>query len=197
MTPKQIAAYCSSLPAATKVVQWEGVQVFKVGGKMFCLIAPRDHSVGRVCFKCPPEHYEALSHSPGFRPAPYLARAKWVSVDAPKSLTDGEMKAYLKRAHAVIAAGLSKKKQKESICFGVMAPPYTAPELRAMVGHDRLEAGQARQAPAQSSGARPIAGSDSAMVHGRRFRRGRDADPAGGARRRGSSHGLRHGLGTA
>ena len=48
MTPKQIDAFCGKLPAATRTVQWEGVIVFKVGGKMFCLIAPPDHSVGRV-----------------------------------------------------------------------------------------------------------------------------------------------------
>src|SRR6185369_6461265 len=100
MTPKQIDAFCGKLPAATRTVQWEGVIVFKVGGKMFCLIAPEDHSVGRISFKSAPEHYEALSRSPGFRPAPYLARAKWVSVDDPSSLTDREMKAYLRRAHA-------------------------------------------------------------------------------------------------
>ena len=87
--------------------------MFKVGGKMFCLIAPEDHSVGRISFKSAPEHYDALSRSPGFRPAPYLARAKWVSVDDPAALTDAEMKAYLRRAHAVIATALPKKKQKE------------------------------------------------------------------------------------
>jgi len=111
MTPKQIDRFYASLPAATRTVQWEGVIVFKVGGKMFCLIAPRDHSVGRICFKCPPEHYEALSHSPGFRPAPYLARAKWVALDDPRTLTAAETRAYIKRAHAVIAAALPKKKQ--------------------------------------------------------------------------------------
>ncbi|WP_428658575.1 MmcQ/YjbR family DNA-binding protein [Reyranella sp.] len=113
MTPKQIDRFCASLPAATRIVQWEGVIVFKVGGKMFCLIAPEDHSIGRISFKSAPEHYDALSRSPGFRPAPYLARAKWVSVDDPKALTDAEMKAYVRRAHAVIAAALSKKKRKE------------------------------------------------------------------------------------
>ena len=45
MTPKQIDAFCATLPAATRTVQWEGVVVFKVGGKMFCLIAPPD--IGR------------------------------------------------------------------------------------------------------------------------------------------------------
>ena len=76
MTPKQIDAFCGKLPAATRTVQWEGVIVFKVGGKMFCLIAPEDHSVGRISFKSAPEHYDALSRSPGFRPAPYLARSR-------------------------------------------------------------------------------------------------------------------------
>ncbi len=113
MSPRQIAAYCLTLPHATRIVQWEGVQVFKVGGKMFCLIAPEDHSVGRICFKSAPEYYDALSHAPGFRPAPYLARAKWVAVDDPAVLTSREMKAYIKRAHSVIAAALPKKKQKE------------------------------------------------------------------------------------
>jgi predicted DNA-binding protein (MmcQ/YjbR family) len=113
MTPRQIDAYCGKLPAAKRSVQWEGVIVFKVGGKMFCLIAPEDHSVGRISFKSAPEHYDALSRSPGFRPAPYLARAKWVSVDDPNALTDVEMKAYLRRAHAVIAAALPRKKQAE------------------------------------------------------------------------------------
>jgi predicted DNA-binding protein (MmcQ/YjbR family) len=113
MTPRQIDAFCCSLPAATRTVQWEGVIVFKVGGKMFCLIAPPDHSIGRVCFKCPPEHYEALSRAQGFRPAPYLARAKWVALDNPGILKPAETRAYIRRAHAVIATALPRKKRVE------------------------------------------------------------------------------------
>ncbi|HEX7922162.1 MAG TPA: hypothetical protein VF583_14475, partial [Bradyrhizobium sp.] len=37
MRPKTFEAHCLRLPAATKVVQWEGTSVFKVGGKMFAL----------------------------------------------------------------------------------------------------------------------------------------------------------------
>ena len=121
MTPRQIDRFCARLPAATRTVQWEGVAVFKVGGKMFCLVAPADHSVGRISFKSAPEYYEALSRSPGFRPAPYLARAKWVSVDDPAVLTDAEMKAYLTRAHAVIAAALPRKRQAELGLRGLVA----------------------------------------------------------------------------
>ena len=37
MTPKAFETRCLRLPAVTKVVQWEGTSVFKVGGKMFAL----------------------------------------------------------------------------------------------------------------------------------------------------------------
>ena len=70
MTPKQIDRYCASLPAATRTVQWEGVVVFKVGGKMFCLIASENHSIGRISFKSAPEHYDALSARRAFGPRP-------------------------------------------------------------------------------------------------------------------------------
>jgi predicted DNA-binding protein (MmcQ/YjbR family) len=113
MTPKQIDAFCRKLPATTRTVQWEGVTVFKVGGKMFCLIGPPGHSVARLCFKCPPEHFDALSHAEGFRPAPYLARAKWVALEDPEVLTAAETRAYLSQAHAVIAAALPRKKRQE------------------------------------------------------------------------------------
>ena len=113
MTPKQIDAFCRKLPAATRTVQWEGVTVFKVGGKMFCLIGPPGHSVARLCFKCPPEHFDALSHAEGFKPAPYLARAKWVALEDPSVLTPTETRAYPKQAPAGIAAARPKQKQAE------------------------------------------------------------------------------------
>jgi hypothetical protein len=37
MSPKRFEAHCLRLPAATKVVQWDGTSVFKVGRKMFAL----------------------------------------------------------------------------------------------------------------------------------------------------------------
>jgi len=113
VTPKQIDAFCATLPAATRTVQWEGVIVFKVGAKMFCLIAPPEHSVGRISFKCPPEHYDALSRSDGFRPAPYLARAKWVAFDRLADLDADEERGWLASAHALVAARLTRKARAE------------------------------------------------------------------------------------
>ena len=114
LTPRQIDSFCGKLPAAKRSVQWEGVIVFKVGGKMFAMIVPDDSGKpSDLWFKSAPEHFDALSRSRGFRPAPYLARAKWVALEQPKVLTPDQLRAYLKRAHAVIASALSKKKQAE------------------------------------------------------------------------------------
>lgn len=114
MTPRQIDTYCGKLPSATRSVQWEGVIVFKVGGKMFAIIAPDSKGKPKdLWFKSSPEHFDALSRSKGFKPAPYLARAKWVALEDPKILTPPELKAYLARAHGVIAAALPKRKQAE------------------------------------------------------------------------------------
>ena len=114
LTPRQIDQFCGKLPAAARSVQWEGVIVFKVGGKMFAIIAPDEKGrPGDLWFKSAPEHFDALSRARGFRPAPYLARAKWVALEDPGVLTPAELKAYLARAHAVIAAALPRKKQAE------------------------------------------------------------------------------------
>jgi len=42
-----------------------------------------------------------------------------VALDDPRTLTAAEMKAYVRRAHAVIAAALPKKKQAE---LGFLVP---------------------------------------------------------------------------
>jgi predicted DNA-binding protein (MmcQ/YjbR family) len=52
-----------------------------------------------------------LTELPGIKPAPYLARAHWVWLDKPTRLPPAELKAYLTRAHAIVASGLPKKKQ--------------------------------------------------------------------------------------
>lgn len=120
MTPRQIAEFCLSLPAATHVVQWEGVSVFKVGGKMFCLFAPDGHSVGRLSFKAPEGLYETMAGAPGFRPAPYLARAGWVAVDRPQDLAPADLRTYLRRAHETVAARLPRRLRR---ILGFSDPP--------------------------------------------------------------------------
>jgi len=119
MTPKTFEARCLRLPAATKVVQWEGTSVFKVGGKMFALSGGYTAESGGYMFKVSDMAYGMLIEHGLARPAPYLARAKWVQLVGNNALPDAELTAYLAQAHALIVAKLSKKLRKE---LGLASP---------------------------------------------------------------------------
>ena len=109
-----IEEFLLSLPATTRSVQWGHDHVFKVGGKMFAIMGFVDKETFHgLSFKTADDSYRILTELPGFIPAPYLARAHWVRMDRPSRLQAAELKAYLKRAHAIVSSGLSKKTQRE------------------------------------------------------------------------------------
>ena len=110
MTPAALKKYLPSRPAATAKVQWVEDEVYKVGGKMF---AVRWLKGTMLSFKASDDSFEILTQIGGIIPAPYLARAKWVTLDRLDRLSDPELKGYLKRAHALVLAGLPKKVQRE------------------------------------------------------------------------------------
>jgi predicted DNA-binding protein (MmcQ/YjbR family) len=113
MRPKTFEAHCLRLPAATKVVQWEGTSVFKVGGKMFALSGGFVERLGGgFMFKTSNMAYQLLIEQGLARPAPYLARAKWVQLTGNSALSDAELKAYLDQAHALVASKLTRKSRK-------------------------------------------------------------------------------------
>jgi len=113
MRPKAFEAHCLRLPAVTKVVQWEGTSVFKVGGKMFALGGGFVERLGGgFMFKTSNMAYQLLIEQGLARPAPYLARAKWVQLVGNNALPDAELKAYLDQAHALIAAKSTRKSRK-------------------------------------------------------------------------------------
>ncbi|WP_092238425.1 MmcQ/YjbR family DNA-binding protein [Bradyrhizobium sp. Gha] len=113
MTPRTFEARCLLLPAATKVVQWEGTSVFKVGGKMFALSGGYTADTGSYMFKVSNMAYAMLIEHGLARPAPYLARAKWVQLVGNNALEDAELTAYLAQAHASIVAKLTRKARNE------------------------------------------------------------------------------------
>src|SRR3954469_7250225 len=78
MTLDSIRSFCTSLPHVTEKVQWGDDLVFKVGGKMFCVayLGVPTH----LSFRPSDEHRIELLEIKGVIPAPYMARAGWVSV---------------------------------------------------------------------------------------------------------------------
>ena len=118
---------CLALPGATKNVQWGNDLVFKVGGKMFAVMGADPGEPTGLSFKAGEDSFEILTRMKGIAPAPYLARAKWVRLDHLGALPMPEIKAYLARSHALVAAGLTKK-LREELGIGERVP--TEPKAR-------------------------------------------------------------------
>lgn len=103
-------AFVMRLPAVTLVRQWRDDSVAKVGGKIFALL---DRDPGEVLFKASDMSFDLLTDLPGIRPAPYFARAKWVSVSAQSPLSGEEVEAYITEAHRLVAGRLSRKVRQQ------------------------------------------------------------------------------------
>lgn len=112
MNETELRQLCS-WPGITWDVKWGGVFVGSVGNRMFCCLSKDDPPPYRLSFKVEDERFLELTDRPGFRPAPYLARARWVTVDDPRTLAKVEARTFLRTAYELIRAKLPKRLQRE------------------------------------------------------------------------------------
>ena len=101
-----------SLPHATENVQWGADLCFKIGGKMFAVMC-LEPSTNVLSFKCTPESFIELQEIEGIVPAPYMARAQWVSLQRWDALRDDVLRQLLRTAYELVIAKLTKKVQQE------------------------------------------------------------------------------------
>jgi predicted DNA-binding protein (MmcQ/YjbR family) len=110
-------ALVSGLPATALVRQWEDASVGKVGGKIFAMAHP-DRVPPALSFKCSELAFAMLPTLAHCRPAPYLARARWVQVEAGAPLEAAELAAYVAEAHRLVSEALPRRVRAE---LGLMA----------------------------------------------------------------------------
>jgi predicted DNA-binding protein (MmcQ/YjbR family) len=111
MDIESLRAFCLNLPAVTEDVKWGNDLCFSIGGKMFCVSSLEPPL--RVSFKVLDEEFDELSTRDGFMPAPYMARAKWVSVTNPSVLKTKEWQSLVKQSYELVKAKLTIKLRKE------------------------------------------------------------------------------------
>jgi predicted DNA-binding protein (MmcQ/YjbR family) len=125
MRHAEVEKFCLSLPATTLVVQWGDSRVYKVGGKVFAVLCPAFDKPHHITFRVSEDSFLILTEDPAIVRAPYFANNRWVSLERLDALSTKELKAYLARAHALIAAGLPRKTRSalglEEIARGVAA----------------------------------------------------------------------------
>lgn len=102
---------CQSLPAVTEDIKWGHDLCFSVAGKMFCVASLEAPLT--VSFKVKDDEFDELSTSPGLRPAPYVARYKWVLVEDVNQLSRKEWSHYVKQSYELVKAKLPKKLAKQ------------------------------------------------------------------------------------
>ena len=98
---------CLSFPGTTEQVQWGDNLLFKVGGKMFAITSLEPARVW-LTIKADPEEFADLTERPGIIPAPYLARAKWISIESAQALPQSELEALLRKSYELVRAKLSR-----------------------------------------------------------------------------------------
>ena len=110
MTPSAFEKAARALPGSEFSVKWGADHCFVVGGKMF---AATDEAGRGLSIKLTDIAFEVLTGNGRARPSPYLARAKWVRFDDLSSLDDDEVADWLKTAHGLVAARLTRKVRAE------------------------------------------------------------------------------------
>ena len=107
-------AHCKALAHTTHVVQWNGADVWKVGGKVFAISGWHHGEHSGITFKASDLAFEVLRDAPGYRPAPYFASRgmKWIQCfeDGPD---DAELGGHIDDSYRLVGQGLTKKKRQE------------------------------------------------------------------------------------
>jgi predicted DNA-binding protein (MmcQ/YjbR family) len=107
MDIEQLRTICLQLPAVTEDVKWDHDLVFSIGDKMFCVASLEPPFT--CSFKVPDAEYEELSVQQGFKPAPYMARAKWVLITQPNVMNKRQWEERIRQSYDLVTAKLTKK----------------------------------------------------------------------------------------
>ncbi len=108
MDAESVRKFCLSLPHVTEDVQWGSDLLFRIGNKMFAVVALEAATDHRMSFKCTPEVFSELTEREGIVPAPYVARYHWVALERFDALPERELKELLRNAYRLILEKLPR-----------------------------------------------------------------------------------------
>jgi predicted DNA-binding protein (MmcQ/YjbR family) len=109
MSIEQLDDLCAQWPGATRSIKWEVDLVWSVAGKMFAVMCTLGPERGRLSFKVDRERFLELTDQPGISPAPYMARAFWISINEPQLFSEAELAGYVRNSYELVRDALPKK----------------------------------------------------------------------------------------
>lgn len=120
LTLDQFNTVCGALPHSTKVIQWMGSHVWKVGGKVYAIGTPGTKAEDQAgdtptSFTIKTEEHAAefLRAIEGIGTAPHLTRGNWLKFSLNCEMDEDGLKAYIAQSHTLIASSLTRKLRKE------------------------------------------------------------------------------------
>lgn len=112
MNTEEIRTICLLLKGVTEDIKWGHDLVFSIGGKMFCVVG-LDQVPTSASFKVTDEEFDEMSNRAGFKPAPYVAKHKWVLAEDINLMKKTEWKKYLHQSYELVKSKLPAKLKKQ------------------------------------------------------------------------------------
>ena len=112
MQIETLQSICKKLKGSTEDIKWEHDLAFCVGGKMFCVVG-LDQSPVSASFKVKAEEFDEMCARPGFKPAPYVGKYKWIWMDDINRMNKKEWEKYIRQSYELVVAKLPGKIKKE------------------------------------------------------------------------------------
>lgn len=74
----------------------------------------------KIClsFQCSSDDFADLTERPGIVPAPYLARHRWVALEAEDALSRSEIEGFLEKSYRLVLAKLPKRSLATLVASG-------------------------------------------------------------------------------
>ena len=120
MNVKRIAAFALRFPKTTEEQPFgPNVDVYKVAGKMFAILAPDDEPPA-ISLKCDPLLAEELRREfHAVQPGYHLNKTHWNTVTLDGSVPDAEIKGMITHSYAQVVAGMPKALRDELAQFAL------------------------------------------------------------------------------
>jgi predicted DNA-binding protein (MmcQ/YjbR family) len=112
MHVEDLRQLCLSLPATEECFPFDSeTLVFKVCGKMFCLV-PLEKAPLTFNVKCDPERaIELREHHSGVQAGWHMSKTNWNTVVQDGSFTDADARQWVIDSYRLVVSGLPKKVQ--------------------------------------------------------------------------------------
>lgn len=107
MDIESLRDYCLGLKGTTEGMKWDHL-CFMIEEKIFVLASLED---GRLCMKCDPEDFDALTARPGIKQAPHFAKRQWVVMESIDVLPSAELQNRISESRRLVLSKLPKKVQ--------------------------------------------------------------------------------------